>query len=342
MYLDNGLGQESWGLDNFPTVFVLVGLPGAGKSTWRESQCRLLSALGFKVTVISSDDVVERVAALAGCSYDQAFSRVDHREIIRSLHEQCRRAVETRDTIIIDRTNLTRKARREFLCDIPPGYKKVVVVFDPSPATLAANQKARPGKTIPAEVLARMQATFTKPQQSEGFDATIVAKWAQMSASSAEAATSAVDDTSANPIPGFRVSVPKSHYRVVRVYDDNNGYEELIDGEFVCRHDGYQPGWTINGSQWVFVIECEGEWLDESGKMLTQIEPPDSVELVVDNALVNWLVGKDFVLTEYHPDEDFPEDDDRDWRVEEIQPVIAFRNGDDADLFRTFLGAEAE
>lgn len=150
---------------------MLVGLPGAGKSTWRESQSDFLSGTGFDVVVISSDDFVEAQAFENECTYDEAFKRIDHSRLMRALHDRCRTAGQRSGIVIIDRTNLTAKARQEFLSDLPPHYKRVAVIFRPSDATRAARMAGRIGKTIPVDIQARMAATFTLPTLAEGFDA---------------------------------------------------------------------------------------------------------------------------------------------------------------------------
>lgn len=153
-----------------PFVYVLVGLPAAGKSTWRELERQHLANNGRRVTVISSDDIIEARAKREGISYDEAFVKMDHRAITSDLQRRFTQATRNGDIIIVDRTNLTPKARREFLNDLPAAYNKIAVVFDEDKATLAARRAARQGKNIPADIIERMTRTFALPTVTEGFD----------------------------------------------------------------------------------------------------------------------------------------------------------------------------
>ena len=51
-----------------PTVYVLVGVPGSGKSTWIRNQ---IWALGL--TVVSTDAFVEQEAHRQGKTYNEVF-----------------------------------------------------------------------------------------------------------------------------------------------------------------------------------------------------------------------------------------------------------------------------
>jgi predicted kinase len=146
-----------------PTVHFLVGVPASGKSTW-------LAAHPQTGAVVSSDAHVEAEAARRGLTYDQVFSETVQAANAKVLAE-AKAALKRGKDLVWDQTNLTRKVRAERLRLVPPGYTKVAVFFPtPSPKTLAARLASRPGKTIPAEVVAGMAATLEKPSKREGFD----------------------------------------------------------------------------------------------------------------------------------------------------------------------------
>ena len=89
-------------------VVLLIGVPGSGKSTFRE---RLRKTMGPKAPVIvSSDDFVSAYAETNRMNYDQAFKEYGERAV-KIAKELSRTAAEERFSVVIDQTNPTRKSR---------------------------------------------------------------------------------------------------------------------------------------------------------------------------------------------------------------------------------------
>lgn len=151
-------------MSNSPTVYVLIGLPAAGKSTWVTQQ-----DWAGTCALISTDHYVDRFAARTGKTYNQVFEAVMPRAI-RLMMRAVRRAQAQGLDIIWDQTNLTRASRsRKFR--ILPDYRAVAVVFArPAPEEHARRLAARPGKKIPNTVLADMIQSYEAPDLSEGFE----------------------------------------------------------------------------------------------------------------------------------------------------------------------------
>lgn len=155
-----------------PVLFMLVGLPATGKTTWVKRNLPHLNA-----DVISSDDIIERIAEEKGISYNEAFES----EIVQATNhmmESANLSISLNNNIIWDQTNLSRKSRSQKLAMFGSNYTKVAVVFDYSYiglAELSLRLNSRPGKMISHSVLNRMRATFEMPSVSEGFDAVFLA-----------------------------------------------------------------------------------------------------------------------------------------------------------------------
>jgi predicted kinase len=146
-----------------PVVYVLIGLPAAGKSTWVTQQ-----DWAGNCALISTDHYVDRFAARTGQTYNQVFQSVMPRAI-RLMMRAVRRAQAQGQDIIWDQTNLTRSSRaRKFR--LLPEYCAVAVVFAAPEAQEHARRLAsRPGKRIPDTVLADMIHSYETPDLSEGF-----------------------------------------------------------------------------------------------------------------------------------------------------------------------------
>ena len=153
-----------------PTLIMLVGLPGTGKSTWiRES--------GFwarPVTMIlSTDNYIETVAFGEDKTYSEVFPMAI-KAAEKNLEEGLEYAIQTNMNIVWDQTNLSVASRKKKLRKIPAHYRKVAKVFLPTDEHEAwLNSPERTGKVIPKNVLDSMRATFQMPTVDEGFDEVI-------------------------------------------------------------------------------------------------------------------------------------------------------------------------
>ena len=146
-----------------PKVYVLVGVPGSGKSTWIKNQ---IWALGL--TIVSTDAFVEDYARECGSTYSEVFDEY----MPRALELMINQVVWARDhghDIIWDQTSTTIAARaRKF--SMLPDYEHIAVVFPtPNPDELRRRLNSRPGKTIPDFVIQNMIAGWEEPTLEEGF-----------------------------------------------------------------------------------------------------------------------------------------------------------------------------
>ena len=146
-----------------PKCYQLIGVPGAGKSTWVWSQTWIEG-----MDYVSTDHHVEVYAKEQGKTYSEVFTDYMPRAV-ELMAEEVVVAREAGRDIIWDQTNLTVKARKKKLNKLH-GYRKVAVVCTtPSDATLSARLSTRPGKHIPNRVVYQMKEDFTYPSLSEGF-----------------------------------------------------------------------------------------------------------------------------------------------------------------------------
>lgn len=149
-------------MTNQPTLYMLIGMPGSGKSTWVEKHRE------GKI-VLSTDNYIEDIAFKAGKTYNEVFQvAIAAAEI--NLAQWRNIAIQTCSDIIWDQTNLSKSARAKKLHLIPDNYRKVAVVFHVPEEELTRRLANRPGKTIPEHVLRSMQKSFEYPSLVEGFD----------------------------------------------------------------------------------------------------------------------------------------------------------------------------
>jgi predicted kinase len=152
-----------------PVLYMLIGVPGSGKSTWIASH-----DWDWNTTVIiSTDDIIDRRAEQQGKTYIDVFQS-EIKSATAEMENHLQQAIKANKNIIWDQTNLTPKARRGKLAKIPNYYKKVAVLFKtPSEQDLNNRLTKRAtdtGKHIPRNILLGMISQLVPPSYNEGFD----------------------------------------------------------------------------------------------------------------------------------------------------------------------------
>jgi predicted kinase len=143
------------------TFFMLVGLPGVGKSTWAKKQ--------LNATIISTDDIIQDIADKYGLTYNQIFDSETYSFVNKIAWRLAKFAFERNDNVIWDQTNLTINSRANKLKMVPGHYKKICVLFG-VPDDLPERLNSRPGKVIPNDVMMNMIKSYQQPTTLEGFD----------------------------------------------------------------------------------------------------------------------------------------------------------------------------
>jgi predicted kinase len=144
-------------------VYVMVGVPGSGKSTWIANQ-----HWANECIVVSSDQLVEAEAARQGKTYNDVFKEYIN-EAISLMLDQVIAARDSGKDIIWDQTSVNVKSRRKKF-KMLPDYEHIAVVFDvPAEDELDQRLASRPGKTIPKEIVSSMIDTFEMPTEEEGY-----------------------------------------------------------------------------------------------------------------------------------------------------------------------------
>lgn len=147
-----------------PKLYMLIGVPGSGKSTWIKSQDWIQDCV-----VVSTDNFIEAEATAQGKTYNEVFESVI-KDATSRMKQDVKTAVEAGKDIIWDQTNTTAKSRKSKL-DMVKGYKKIAIVFNvPEEAELNRRLEGRPGKSIPWHVMDSMIEGFAMPNEDEGFD----------------------------------------------------------------------------------------------------------------------------------------------------------------------------
>lgn len=152
-----------------PNLFMLVGIPGSGKSTW----CESLLKRDPLIHTVSTDNHIDRFAQHKGKTYNEVFKQYI-KEATFQMFVDAHFEVEHRHDFIWDQTNLTVSSRRSKLEDVPANYIRHAIVFHADPkydrALIDQRILSRKGKFINSEIIDRMFTSFEMPSLNEGFD----------------------------------------------------------------------------------------------------------------------------------------------------------------------------
>ena len=146
------------------TLYVLVGVPGAGKSTWVANQKWARDCI-----LVSTDLYVERYAKKQNKAYSEVFDEIMP-QAVESMVEDVYRARESGRDIIWDQTSTTVSTRGKKIRMLPDYFKIAVVFRTPAEEELKRRLASRPGKNIPWDVMERMIGGWQEPELEEGFD----------------------------------------------------------------------------------------------------------------------------------------------------------------------------
>ena len=149
-----------------PVLWMLVGVPGSGKSTFVENQIVNMD----KYYIASTDRLIEIYASMRGATYNDVFKEnIGYAE--KAMMTHIKDAIMYNYDIIWDQTNTSRKSRARKLKVIPDYYEKTCVFFPtPDDGELDRRLATRPGKTIPPYIINGMIELLEYPKLDEGFD----------------------------------------------------------------------------------------------------------------------------------------------------------------------------
>ncbi|MCK9445662.1 ATP-binding protein [bacterium] len=186
-------------------IYILIGPPSVGKSTWIKDYFKDESTY-----IINNDDVREEFAEKIGWTYEDTFVEPSKKSIVGYVHPKYGEVIKTKkgklkysnvqdllskvsgkfkrlmreadghENIVVDITNLTPGVRKKSLKIVGTDYKKIAVVFNFKGSEKVvimisekrSNELAKVGKSknISRYVFDMMFKSYQPVTKDEGFD----------------------------------------------------------------------------------------------------------------------------------------------------------------------------
>ena len=153
-----------------PTCYIMVGAPYSGKTFFIEHNAILRS-----LPVVSSDNEVHRLCKEHGTTYNDSFAKYIGKAT-KIYKMKMRVLMRQKKDFIIDRTNLTKKARKPLIEALRrEGYRVECVWFKPAETQAQMDELERRiafrhDQSVPFGILMKMYQSFEIPTKDEGFD----------------------------------------------------------------------------------------------------------------------------------------------------------------------------
>lgn len=137
--------------------FMMIGLPGSGKSTYAKEIAEKENAI-----ILSSDTIRAELFGDENCQ--------DNNELVFStLNRRTISALNSDTNVIYDATNISYKSRKTILRLISKYNIEKVAIFVATPYEECLKRNANRERVVPEYVIKKMYISFDTPWYSEGF-----------------------------------------------------------------------------------------------------------------------------------------------------------------------------
>lgn len=143
-------------------LYVMIGIPGSGKSTWAKANKK------EKDIYVSRDEV--RFSLLR--DGDEYFSK--EKEVLKEFYRQINEGLKQQKNVYVDATHLNKKSRDKLLNNLQIDCPVIgVYVATSLKVALERNEKRSGRSYVPPQVIKDMYNKLTLPTKEEKFDRVI-------------------------------------------------------------------------------------------------------------------------------------------------------------------------
>lgn len=154
--------------DKKPVLFMMVGLPGSGKSYLAETIDVKRDGEIYTPVVISSDAIRKEL-------YDDRNNQDNNAKLFAELHRRIKENLFNGIDVVYDATNVSKKRRIAFLQELSNIDCHKVCVCVMTPYELVLRQNKNRERKVPQQSIRKMYLNWCPPASGEGFDNVILA-----------------------------------------------------------------------------------------------------------------------------------------------------------------------
>ena len=151
-----------------PRCYMLIGLPGSGKSTVCEELLKDIP----DIVVVSTDEYIEKYAKERGKKYEEVYREVGE-DAQKWMNVRIRQLMNEKKNFIWDQTNVFKSARKKKISMLEQNkYEVVAVALYLSEEELGkrlSNRVAQGGKKISYKIIQDMKEAYELPTYDEKF-----------------------------------------------------------------------------------------------------------------------------------------------------------------------------
>lgn len=144
---------------NKPTLWVMCGLSGSGKSTVATQ----IAENNENAVIVSSDAIREELTG----NYE---NQEHNEEVFKIFHDRIRKNLENKNNVVADATNLTMKSRRAILMKVNGLDINKTCLIIPKPFEQCKEDNLHRKHPVPDDVLDKQIKRFQIPFYEEGFN----------------------------------------------------------------------------------------------------------------------------------------------------------------------------
>lgn len=143
---------------NLPVMYMLVGLPGSGKSTYAKMIAEKSNAV-----IYSSDAIREEL-------YGSEEIQGDGQLVFNTIHTRIKSDLRSGNNAIYDACNISYKKRMSFLQELKNIPCNKVCIFIATPYSECVKNNKNRERYVPVSAIDRMYKHFDVPYEYEGWD----------------------------------------------------------------------------------------------------------------------------------------------------------------------------
>lgn len=152
-------------MNELPKLFMMVGIPGSGKSQEAE-----LIAAEHNAVIHASDKLREEF-------FKNPHLQKDNNLIFQQLHFRVQRDLKAGKNVVYDATNINSRRRKAFLNSIKSIPCEKIAIIMATPYEQCIKNNAERESSVPESAIEKMYKNFQVPYYYEGFDVIQIVLW---------------------------------------------------------------------------------------------------------------------------------------------------------------------